>query len=720
MNRFTALVALLATLAGSLLHAELTPLAPEKNYSDIAQLMVRQISGAHLSGERFDDKLSAVAWTNLVDTLDYDHSLLTQEDLARIAPLKTQLDDMLRKGDLSFGYDLMNLVRERLIARCDYVEALLKEDEPFDFTTNETFVWKRRKAERPATYAEQRVLWHDSLKNEYLALKLAKELDAEEAAAGQTTPETEAEEADEDLNEPVPVILRKRYRQLREAYQEMDSEMALQRYLSAVANAYDPHTDYMSPMNFEDFSMEMNLTLYGIGATLRYDDGAIRITDIMPGAPADRDTRDIRLQEGDRIIGVGQGDGPIEDIRHKPLSKTVRKIRGPKGSKVVLKVIPASDKTGTRTKLVDLIRDEIRLEEQAVTGRVERIEAPITGEERRLGYVRIPAFYAGTVSGDRGKQETSMSRDLLTYLQQFNAAHVDGLVIDLRNNGGGFLVEALNMNGFFVDGPVVQVKDRHTVQALRNESTVAFRKPIVVLVNRTSASASEIVASALQDYGRAIIVGDSKTHGKGTVQTVAMFRNAFGMPLPSKDYGADRITTACFYRINGGTTQLRGVVPDIVLPSIYDALEIGEDQLTGALPYSTVSVAQYATTENLAPLLPALRAASAQRLAKDTQYQASQQLIDHVRQANAEETVSLNEELRRDRMRAERAMQKLQDEALSGAKNKKEGPTLQNDPVLREAFKILADFIDLRGGPDKAVETDGDANSRLYRIFGDL
>lgn len=706
------LLSLLFALFSAALFAEVAPIAPEPVYPEIARRVTRQLGYNHLSGERFDDRLSAIAWTNLVDSLDFDHTLLTQEDLAEIEPKKTQIDDMIARGDLSFGYDLMQLVRTRLLERCDFVEAILKEPEPFDFSKDDVYVWKRRKAERPANRDEQRALWRTALKNEYLALTLAKQLDAEEADSDEDEEEEEPDYMDEDLNEPIPVILTKRYAALRDAYGEMDSETVLQRYLSAIATAYDPHTDYMSPMNFEDFSMEMNLTLCGIGATLRYDDGAVLVAELMSGGPAARDTRDIRLQEGDRIIGVGQGDGPIEDIRHKPLSRTVRKIRGPKGSKVVLRVIPASDKSGSRTKIVDLVRDEIKLEEQAVSGRVESITLP-SGAVRKLGYVRIPTFYAGVVGGDDGADSRSMTRDLLRFIQDFNAEHVDGLVIDLRNNGGGSLAEALSMTGLFVTGPAVQVRDRSRIQTLPAQGRVAFRKPILVLVNRYSASASEIVASALQDYGRAIIVGDSKTHGKGTVQTV--------MGLGDNTvYGADRVTSACFFRINGGTTQLRGVIPDLVLPSIYDALDLGEDQLPGALPYTEIPPAYYAQTADLKPFIPRLKAASDKRLAEDPQYQASQQLIAHVRKANAEESVTLNKDKRLARMRAERAMEKLQEEAMRGgsAKDRKEGPTVKNDPVFRESLQILSDYIDLRGGPNVPVNTDGDLGPRLFRFFG--
>ncbi len=721
MKKYLAILSLCLLYAVTFA-APLSRLEPEPVYSEIAQRVVRQLSREHLSGERFGDRLSSVAWENLMNGFDPDRTLLTQEDLTRLEPLRDQIDDMLREGDLSFGYDLMDLIRRRIMERCDYVDEVLARPEPFDFTLDESYIWLRRKAERPANAEEQKKLWYASLKNEYLSLVLAQELNAEEEAqkANEPAPETpdaveaeeeEEDEEDEEMTLPPKEVIAKRFRTLRSAYREMDSETVLQRTLTAVATAYDPHTDYMSPLNFEDFSMEMNLTLCGIGATLRYDDGMVRVEELMPGAPAANDTRDIRLRKGDRIIGVGQGDDPIEDVTHKPLSRTVRKIRGPKGTKVVLRVIPASDKTGTRTKIVDLIRDEIKLEEQAVTGHVEHFKTS-DGHARRLGYVEIPTFYAGVIGGDKGDEAASMTRDLQTFIQQFNAEHVEGLVIDLRNNGGGSLMEALMMTGLFVHGPVVQVRDSNSVQVLPSQGKVAFRKPIVVLINRNSASASEIVASALQDYGRAILVGDSKTHGKGTVQTVE------GLGGSNAIFGADRVTTACFYRINGGTTQLRGVVPDIIIPSIYDALELGEDQLPGALPYSEVRKAYYMQTGETAPFLAHLKRRSDARLKEDAQYLASQQLIEHIRAANAEKTVPLHMERRRERMRAERAVEKLQEEALKTPSQKKKAFTMENDPVLREAFAILSDYIDLRGGPSEPVNTEGDMSLQFYHIFG--
>ena len=488
----------------------------------------------------------------------------------------------------------------------------------------------------------------------------------------------------------------------------VDEDKLVEDAIRGMLEKLDPHSSYSDPEEVKAMNEPLQGNFEGIGVQFNMVDDTLLVIQPVSKGPSEK----VGIMAGDRIVSVN--DTAVAGVK-MAREEIMRRLRGPKGTKVVLRVIPASDKSGSRTKLVDLVRDEVKLEEQAVTGRVERLSLP-AGGERRLGYVRIPTFYAGMAAGAAGAggaEARSMTRDLLRYVQDFNQAHVEGLVIDLRNNGGGSLAEALAMTGLFVTGPAVQVRDRARVQTLNAQGRVAFRKPLLVLVNRNSASASEIVASALQDYGRALVVGDSKTHGKGTVQTVLGLGD-------NQVYGADRVTSACFFRINGGTTQLRGVVPDLVLPSIYDALDLGEDQLPGALPYAEIPPAYYAKTEDVAPYLPRLKAASDARLAADAQYQASQSLIAHVRRANAEQTVPLNIDKRRERMRAERAMEKLQEDALRGgsAKDRKEGPTPENDPVLRESLRILSDYIDLRGGPDAPVDTDGDLGLRLFRLFG--
>lgn len=718
------------------------PLKPLPEYANIAKHLSVMLPAKHISQAPFDDEMSIKAWTNLVNSLDFDRTMFTQEDLAKYEVNKTLIDDQIKVGDLSLGYDLVNLIRERLEQRYTFVTNALAE--PFDFTVDETYLWKRKDAVRPKNREAQEKLWYAYLKNEMLAQILTRELDEKEDAQKAelkktnqftqvkplqvkpfTPPLSEEEQVkadriartkalleEEDLNLTPQERIKKRYRTYLDAYVEMDSETALQYFLSAVSNTYDPHTDYMSPMIFEEFNMGMNLSLHGIGASLRYDDGMLKIMEIMPGSPAERDMREIRLIEGDRIIGVAQGDGPMEDIMHKPMNRTIRKIRGPKGSKVLLKVIPASDKAGVTSKLVDLIRDEIKLEEQAVTGHVHQVTLS-TNNVRKLGYVRIPTFYASMGEPLASSKFRSMTKDLVKYIASFNAQRVDGLIVDLRNNGGGSLIEAVQMTSLFACGPVVQVKDASRIQMInapRIDESLAFRKPMIVLINRRSASASEIVAGALKDYGRAIIIGDTSTYGKGTVQTV--------LPLGSKRDGSEKITTAGFYRINGESTQLRGVTPDIVISSFYDALEMGEKTLPNAPPWTRIPAAYYAKISDVSPFIGPLTEKAKVRLAKDEEYNNAQKLIAHIKELNAQKTVSLERTKRLTMMTKERALRKIEEDELLPPRLQSHELREKKDYVLRESFNILSDYIDLRGGPHVPFDTNGNLNSRIFNLFG--
>ena len=489
----------------------------------------------------------------------------------------------------------------------------------------------------------------------------------------------------------------------------MDEEAILQRYLSAVAMAYDPHSDYMSPMRKEDFDIDMNLSLCGIGAQLRSEDGMARITEVIPGGPADRDKREIRLIPGDKIIGVGQGDGLIEDIVHLPLNKAVKKIRGAKGTKVVLNVIPASDPSGTTTKKVDLIRDEVKLEEQAATGRVSRVTLK-DGSARSFGVVRLPAFYGTMDKRPSQAGFRSATLDVAKQLAAFNGQNVSGLILDLRNNGGGSLREAVSLVGLFVrSGPVVQVREPQQIVVLpvpNLDPAIAFRKPMIVLINRASASASEIVAGALQDYGRAVIVGDSQSHGKGTVQTV--------MPMGAEKYGSMKVTAASFYRITGSSTQRKGVASDIVIPSMLDGLDIGEDKLPGALPWTQVESALFIPVSDVRKFVPQLKELSAKRLSVNSRYTRYCTLVRHVQAISEQTEVPLEMNARRKIMKAENEMRKLEDEETDAAK--KNGG--EEDVVLDEALNILSDLVDLSGGADIPMETEGDLRTRMLRIFG--
>ncbi len=684
---------------------------PQPYYGEIAKKISRLLPDKHLLQVDLNDDISQKAWTNLLNSLDFDHSYFLQSDIEAFEGMRLKIDDAVQAGDVSFPYEVYRVFRERIEERYHFVTNLLEHG--FSLDKDESYIWKRKKAPWPMDRDEQNELWRKRAKNEYLVQVIGRELDM--ATATNKADAAEATEGKDEQEVPEKPVLTpeenitKRYKQLMIVIQDMDEEAILQRYLSAVATAYDPHSDYMSPMRKEDFDIDMNLSLFGIGAQLRSEDGMALIVEVIPGGPADSDKRLIRLVKGDKIIGVGQNDGPIDDIVHLPLNKAVRKIRGEKGTKVVLNVIPASDPSGTTTKMVDLIRDEVKLEEQAATGRVMRVSMP-DGVTRKIGLVRLPTFY-GTMD-KRPSQEgfRSATVDVAKLLASFNNENVSGLVLDLRNNGGGSLREAISLVGLFVrSGPVVQVRETRKIVVLpvpNMDPAMAFRKPMVVLVNRASASASEIVAAALHDYGRAVLVGDSQSHGKGTVQTV--------IPLGSTKYGSLKLTTASFYRINGASTQRKGIEADIVIPSTLDGLDIGEDKLPGALPWTQVEEALYIPVSDVAKFVPALKKKSASRLADNERYKRYCALVRHVKDINAKKEISLEINARRTLIQAESEMRKIEDAEDEG---QRENGT-EDDVVLNEALNILADLVEISGGADIPMETEGDLRTRMMRIFG--
>ena len=428
------------------------------------------------------------------------------------------------------------------------------------------------------------------------------------------------------------------------------------------------------------------------------DEGALKIVEIMPGGPIDVDGR---IKEGDKIVGVRQGQGELEDVMWQPMKKTIKKIRGKKGTRVTLQIVPRADTSGATKKLIELVRDEIKLEDQAATGRVERVT--LNGVTRKLGYVYLPGFY-GTMDkrpNDEGFRSCAM--DVARYLCDFNAQGAEGLVLDLRGNGGGSLREAVLLSALFVaSGPVVQIRDVRSVGCLPIPpgNPIAFKKPMVVLTDRASASASEIVAGHLQDTGRAVVLGDVRTHGKGTVQTV--------MGLGPERYGSCKITTARFYRIDGRSTQVEGVAADVHLPSLLDALDIGEDKLTYALPFSRIRPADYALAWDQNRYVAALDAFSRERTAADERFAKHVANVRGMKEISERETVSLEYAARKAQMAADRELRELDDEedendddeTAAKKRRRRRNERAKNDVVLDESFRVLMDLIRLDGGAE--------------------
>ena len=662
----------------------------------IASRVADRLPRIHLNRDELNDSIATNALKLFIDSLDYDHTFFLASDIAEFQKQATNLDNQVVAGDTAFAQVVSDRFKERVTNRVAYVNQLLAKG--FDLDGEETYRWKRDTAPWPADEAEWNELWRKKVKNDYVARFAAIEAGKNDKKPEGTNVVAEAK----GLEALTPIeFVRERYKQYQLLIESnFDKETILQRYLSAFTRSYDPHSDYLSPRGVEDFDINMSLSLVGIGAMLRSEDGMAKISQFIAGGPAELDGR---LKAGDKIIAVAQGDKDPVSILYWPLSKAVRLIRGEKGTKVVLTVIPADDTTGTRTKTIDLIRDEVKLEAQAAKGTVREI-TETNGVPYRLGVLTLPEFYADFEAARNGKDGARRaSIDVRRILNGFTTNRIDGLILDLRNDGGGSLTEAIDIAGLFISvGPIVQVREQRGVTVLPDgDPDTVYSGPLVVLVNRLSASASEIVAAALQDYGRAVIVGDSKTHGKGTVQTV------YPLSKLTDDLGSLKVTTASFYRIAGGSTQLKGVVPDVVLPSLYDALEIGEEFLPNALPWSQVRSAYYRPwTESVKPAIHELRNHSELRMTGNPAFTAFLAQRDRIKKRMSTPEVSLKLADRIGEIVAEKDMEKLQDETLDGKKSDKE----KEDPILDETLNILADLVDITGGKSGAVVTKTGTN----------
>ncbi len=504
--------------------------------------------------------------------------------------------------------------------------------EKFSFDGNGTVEIDRKKSAWPKDQADADRIWHNIIEAELLKEKLA-----------------QSKDHPVDKKHTPQAVVTKRYDQLLRTLNESDDEDVVKRFLNALALSYDPHSEYLSESDRKNFMVTMGLSLEGVGAVLRSDDGYAKVVEVVTGGPADRDGR---LKVNDRIAAVAQGkDGEFEDVVDMKLDKVVEKIRGEKGSIVKLAVLPASATDPSQRKIIEIKRDKVELKDQAA--KAEVIDWKDTdGKVRRIGWITLPSFYANMDRGDSGNGR-STTQDVSALLDRLKKENIEGLIMDLRQDGGGSLDEAINLTGLFINqGPVVQAKDT-TGKITRYQDpdpNIQYDGPMVVLTNRLSASASEIFAAALQDYGRAVIVGDERSFGKGTVQTV-MELDRPSLPflnLGPSDAGALKFTIQKFYRIRGGSTQFDGVKSDIVLPSPFDSPEIGEGSLENALPYDEVAPLKFTEFEDKSQLfLDQLKTRSQARVAKDPEF--AYILEDDARQKDilAKNTISLNEKERR-------------------------------------------------------------------------
>jgi carboxyl-terminal processing protease len=691
--KFTRILLLCALPLAPALHAraavetDIKPaLAPDLHHGRAAKLLALNLPLRHLNRVPLSDAVSSNALSIYLDQLDFEHVYFLQSDIDEFSAMRGELDDQLRAGDLTFAFTVYNVLKTRVANRVAFVNELLEQG--FNLAQEEAYAWKRKNAPWPANEEEWNRLWTHKIKNEYVAHLVTRQIGEEEFSAMDGEGAETNASALAQLKMTPEERIRKNYDRFLTLLQDNDANWVTERYLNAFTRAYDPHSDYMSPWGVEDFEIGMKLSLQGIGALLSSDDGAAKVERLIPGGPAERDGR---LKPGDKIIAVAQGDAEPVDILHWPLSRAVRLIRGEKGSKVLLTVIPASDTTGAGLTIIDLVRDEVKLEEQAAKSELKTVTSE-DGIARKIGVITLPEFYADLKGLGSDKDARSSSRDVQRLLEELRDQGAEGIVLDLRNNGGGSLSDAIQMTGLFVErGPVVQVRDQRRVHVLTDpDPGVTFRGPVAVLVNRLSASASEILAGALQDYARAVVIGDSKTHGKGTVQTL--------LPLSSvnTNVGQIKVTTASFYRIAGGSTQLRGVAPDIVIPSPLEVMEIGEEQLPHALPWSEVASAPFQTASDLPAYRGELQLRSKARLERLETFTVYTNLLGRLEERQRAPEISLKLDTRLEMAESERALRKAIEEKTAATHGEEGEETKRPDFALDESFQVLCDWLSLR------------------------
>ncbi|MFN2477297.1 MAG: carboxy terminal-processing peptidase [Chthoniobacterales bacterium] len=625
------LVAVPAVLLTLVLAAQ--PLLAKSDLEQVAVSVGRLLEEGHYTHQPLNDEVSKKFLRTYLEILDFSHLFFTQQDVDMLTvKYGTSIDDDVLLGNLKPAYEIYELYQSRVDARVANVKELLKQ--PIDEPADATIELSRQKAPWPKDAADADNIWKARIANELLQEKMS-----------------------EHPIEPGPQLVARRYDRLMRNVHEEDQPEQVKLFLSALAQTYDPHSEYLSKADLKNFSINMGLSLVGIGAMLRSEDGYAKIETLVAGGPAQKQGG---IKVGDRITAVAQGAAEFADVRDMRLDQVVEMIRGKKGTKVRLLVIPADAADPSKRKTIEIVRDEIKLKDQEARADII-LKKDHNGQPVKLGWITLPSFYA-----DMDKHQKSTTKDVLALLKRLKKENVAGLVVDLRRNGGGSLEEAIALTGLFLkSGPIVQTKgsNGNIVVSSDPDPGVAYTGPLVVLTSRQSASASEIFAAALQDYGRALTVGDKNTFGKGTVQTIleiGRFTSLLGSH--SQEDGALKLTIQKFYRVAGGSTQLHGVASDIVLPSLTDLPEYGEGALKNFLPYDEVPKAKYTKwPESPQVFLDELKHRSEARVKENPEFRFVMEDMERLRRKLDDNRISLNEDVRR----AEMNEDKLRKEARS-------------------------------------------------------
>lgn len=662
---------------------KLVPIEKQAEQTALYREIFDRLATRHYRGQRIDDQLSKRYLEQYLDQLDPLKSYFLQSDINEFNQWQTKLDDLAKRGDVKPGFVIFNRLRERATTQLAWNIALLQDTERFfDYAGDDSLVLDADKRDWLSSTAEAEIFWQKRVRDSMIRLLLNGK---EEAKAKE--------------------LLIKRYENQIKQFEQRDSQDVFQLYINALATLYDPHTSYFSPRTTENFQINMSLSLEGIGAELTTEDEYTKVVRIIPGGPADLQGI---LKAEDKIIGVGQDDEEIVDVVGWRLDDVVDLIRGAKDSTVRLEVIPGSGEAADSITLISIVRDKVKLEEKSAQSKILEIEQE--GQTYKLGVIDIPAFYLDFEAyRNRDPNYKSTTRDVSKLLIDLTEQQVDGIVLDLRNNGGGSLFEATALTDLFIDrGPVVQIRDANQ-RIYRNQRATMpalYNGPMLVMINRLSASASEIFAGALQDYGRALIVG-SRSYGKGTVQDVTGLTS-----------GQLKLTISKFYRVSGDSTQHRGVLPDIAFPSAYDPEEVGESHQDNALPWDQIRGVPHANNSQLQDLVEPLTKAHLQRSTADPDYANLVDILALTKNWNQDQALSLNIEKRRERSakwdtelfslenirRSKKGLKPYADiEIWKQAEDPEEENIAESDPLLQEAGHILTDQILLQAGLKKLV-----------------
>lgn len=637
-------------------------LKPESQHATASKRITAQFTRAHYKQVDIDDVLSGQIFDRYIKQLDYAKNVFLASDIAAIEKYRDDFDTVIARGKLDIAYEIYNLNLKRRLERYEYALSLLEK--PFDFTLDENYNFDREDAEFAGSEAELNELWRQKVKYDALNLILA----------GKEWPK-------------VQEVLGKRYRYAVKRLKQSESEDVFQIVMNSFARVVEPHTSYLSPRNAERFQMEMNLSLEGIGAVLRAEEDYTVIQSVVTGGPADKSKQ---LKPKDRIVGVSQDEEDFVDVIGWRLDDVVELIKGPKGSKVRLQVLPGESDDESSLKIVSIVRDKIKLEDRAAKSEIY-LEHEGQPDSKKLGVITIPSFY------------NNLSRDVKNELEKLKVEGVEGVIVDLRGNGGGSLTEATLLTGLFIDkGPVVQVRDgANRVQVNSDKDGYSYYDgPLTVMVDRYSASASEIFSAAIQDYGRGVIVGEH-TFGKGTVQQHRGLGRVYD--LYDKPFGSIQFTIAKFYRINGGSTQHRGVIPDISYPSAVEPDDWGESKEENALPWDQIAQARYNKLNDISADLSYLSSLHQERIKDNVEFNY---LLDDIAEYKAEKddkTISLNLDKRKAERKERKAKQlartnkRLVVLGMEKVENLDDLPEELDelDPFLEETARITFDLVTL-------------------------